>query len=81
MNAPKYYVSIFGDSESQNVKGGEVRVFDNKVDLTKWLNENNASEHSNEALAGQCMIELLDGRTAIIVRGVARILRRKVFVR
>lgn len=81
MNNSKYHICIWGESEGSEIKNGDVLVFDNKSDLTAWLNDNKVTEHRNQALAGRCLLETPDGRTLLIVKGISKIIRKKVFVR
>jgi len=86
MSNSKYYVSVFGaptivgQEDKKAAMAGELIVFDYKKEVADWLNENRARLHPNDALAGKCLLELDDGRTAVVVRGVARALKTKVSI-
>ena len=60
---------------------GEIHKFEKKLDLTQWLNLQGVKTHTNDYLAGRCMLELEDGRACVILYGELKILQTKVSVR
>ena len=84
---PMYHVVVFGSSEDEEEAKtktfpGEVHGFVYKRDLNKWLNEEGVNVHKNGFLAGQCMMQLPDGRAMMVFSPCrTKILKRVVSVR
>lgn len=88
MKQQKYFVVVFGNGTDETGDvcklaggfGGELEVFKTKTELTTWCNRYMVRPHDTDFLAGQCILQLLDGRACMIIRGTAKALKQRVQV-
>ncbi len=81
----KYYAVVFGadpdpDAEKKPTIDGHCEVFTAKVDLDTWLTTKNVRMHDRDNLAGQCIMQLPDGRAVMILKGHAKTLKKQLSI-
>lgn len=76
-----YHVMVFGIAEgAEDIHSfpGEIFEFETKRELDSWLNAYSMRVHKKDYLAGQCMLQLPDGRAVMIIKGCRKILKTTV---
>ena len=77
MNKKKWVVVVWGNGESFNddneagfqFDGGEIFQFDSKPEITAWISMSGVRPHAKTSAAGQLVLQLPDGRAALLIHG------------
>jgi hypothetical protein len=71
-----FFCIVWGDNPDSSIE--RLNEFRTQTELSDWINLHGFQIHPNDVLAGQCFLELPDGRDSLIIRGTRKSIKRQV---
>lgn len=71
----QYFVIVLNNGTDEEAKPVDISALDSRKELNAWLTGAGAKTHHDILKAGQCWLELEDGRECLIIQGALRVIK------